>query len=259
MSTEKFAGLIPEIQPICEVINNNQAGWQNIVETLPGVTLEVGAKLYMQKDVFKIFFALGQALQRIEQLEKREAIINSTPRPTPGSPPLWREKSGTHSGGPVRLQDGKYVFYLKKGVLCCDRYNEPWREFVGDHAVHALFDALCEARDELEKQKVGGPPPVVTPMPSKSKLLKSEPPKGVMAALLAGWSGHNPTIYWVGALPDHKPWVSLWGPREGPNADWRGISCNFDLEPELISWLQWAAADKQREICRSIQKALGLC
>lgn len=177
MSTEKFSnrylGLsatLPEIKPICEVTNNNLPGWQNTVETPPGITLDVGTKLYLQKDVLKIFFALEHALQRVDQLEKREATVNTAPVATPK--------------------------------------------------------------------------------------LKSDPPKGVMAALLTGWAAHKPVIHWVGALPDHKPWVSLWGPRD---SEWHGMSCNFDLEPELVLWLQWAAADKQREICRSIQKALGMC
>lgn len=35
---------------IAKVINNNQPGWTNIVETEPHVTLDVGTKLYLKKD-----------------------------------------------------------------------------------------------------------------------------------------------------------------------------------------------------------------
>ena len=34
-------------RPIATVIDNNQAGWTNIIETAPGVTLLVGTKLYI--------------------------------------------------------------------------------------------------------------------------------------------------------------------------------------------------------------------
>lgn len=41
----------------------------------------------------------------------------------------------------VVLGDGKYHFYLdQRGVLCCDRHGSKWREFLGDHAVHLLFE-----------------------------------------------------------------------------------------------------------------------
>jgi len=34
------------IEPIATLINNNQPGWTNIIETAPGVTIDVGTKLY---------------------------------------------------------------------------------------------------------------------------------------------------------------------------------------------------------------------
>lgn len=56
-----------ERQPIATVINNNQPGWTNIIETAPHVTLEIGTKLYLadtcnRKDVAdlpQIGFPLG--------------------------------------------------------------------------------------------------------------------------------------------------------------------------------------------------------
>ena len=34
------------IEPIATLINNNQSGWTNIIETAPNVTIDVGTKLY---------------------------------------------------------------------------------------------------------------------------------------------------------------------------------------------------------------------
>lgn len=86
----------------------------------------------------------------------------------------------------------------------------------------------------------------------------SELPTGAMAALLAGWGNHNPYIHWE----EHKgseaePWVSLFGPYEGPNADWYGHQVNFCLEPTFQHWLRWAAERKQSEIASAIKDALG--
>jgi len=45
-------------------------------------------------------------------------------------------------GDEITLDEGKYHFYIKDYSLYCDRYGEKWREFIGDNAVHSLFD-LC--------------------------------------------------------------------------------------------------------------------
>ena len=40
----------------------------------------------------------------------------------------------------VILCGGKYVFRIdERGVLLCLRHGEPWREFIGDNAILALF------------------------------------------------------------------------------------------------------------------------
>ena len=45
----------------------------------------------------------------------------------------------------IILENGKYEFIKDdKGKLICKRYGQPWREFVGDNAVHALFDYAVE-------------------------------------------------------------------------------------------------------------------
>lgn len=41
------------------------------------------------------------------------------------------------------LDGGKFRFYTdERGALCCDRHGQYWRDFVGDKAVHALFDQV---------------------------------------------------------------------------------------------------------------------
>lgn len=41
-------------ESICTVINNNQPGWTNIVETAPNVTLPVGTKLYDESALISV-------------------------------------------------------------------------------------------------------------------------------------------------------------------------------------------------------------
>lgn len=36
----------PGVKPIATLVNNNQAGWINLIETAPNVTIHVGTKLY---------------------------------------------------------------------------------------------------------------------------------------------------------------------------------------------------------------------
>ena len=38
----------PNYEEIATVIDNNQKGWTNIIETAPNVTLDVGTKLYVK-------------------------------------------------------------------------------------------------------------------------------------------------------------------------------------------------------------------
>lgn len=50
-------------------------------------------------------------------------------------------------GREVNLCDGKYKFKEEDDGLICLRYGEPWREFIGDKAVHALFDLCWEMKE----------------------------------------------------------------------------------------------------------------
>lgn len=50
----------------------------------------------------------------------------------------------------VVLSNGKYCFRISKcGVLLCDRYEEPWRDFISDDAVLALFREAVKLRKAL--------------------------------------------------------------------------------------------------------------
>ena len=53
----------------------------------------------------------------------------------------------------ILVCDGKYRFYVSNGCLHADRHGEHWRDFIGDKAVHALFDELSAARDEIARLK----------------------------------------------------------------------------------------------------------
>lgn len=49
----------------------------------------------------------------------------------------------------IKINDGKYHFFIaegghENGCLICWRYGEPWRDFIGDKAVHALYDHAVE-------------------------------------------------------------------------------------------------------------------
>ena len=40
-----FIEQFPGVEPIATLINNNQPGWVNLIETAPNVTIDVGSKL----------------------------------------------------------------------------------------------------------------------------------------------------------------------------------------------------------------------
>ena len=50
----------------------------------------------------------------------------------------------------IILNDGKYRFYERDGLLFCDRYGNPWRDFIGDKAVFSLFDKCLEMRQQIK-------------------------------------------------------------------------------------------------------------
>jgi len=49
----------------------------------------------------------------------------------------------------IILDDGKYRFYVRDHILYCDRYGEDWREFIGDNALHELFNECLELKQQL--------------------------------------------------------------------------------------------------------------
>ena len=52
------------------------------------------------------------------------------------------------------IKDGKYKFQeTEEGPLICLRYNFPWRVFLGDKAVHALFDKCLDLQEEVNRLK----------------------------------------------------------------------------------------------------------
>ena len=50
----------------------------------------------------------------------------------------------------VKLCDGKYEFYVDGYTLKCRRHGQDyWRDFTGDKAIHALFDAVVEKEQTI--------------------------------------------------------------------------------------------------------------
>lgn len=55
----------------------------------------------------------------------------------------------------ITLEDGKYVFFKDtEGLVYCHRYDKPWREFLGDKAVSALFDYALNLKQGEPRQYV---------------------------------------------------------------------------------------------------------
>lgn len=51
----------------------------------------------------------------------------------------------------VILEDGKYTFYITESYIPkCDRYNEQWREFLGDKAIYSLISHTIELQNQLQ-------------------------------------------------------------------------------------------------------------
>jgi hypothetical protein len=47
----------------------------------------------------------------------------------------------------IILENGKYKIYERQdGCIVCDRYGEPWQEFVGDKMMYLLYVAYMELK-----------------------------------------------------------------------------------------------------------------
>lgn len=47
----EFFENFPAVEPIATLVNNNQPGWTNIIETAPNVTIDVGTPLFMERNL----------------------------------------------------------------------------------------------------------------------------------------------------------------------------------------------------------------
>jgi hypothetical protein len=43
----------PSVEPVAKLLNNNQPGWQNIIETAPNVTIDVGTPLFIEEHLYR--------------------------------------------------------------------------------------------------------------------------------------------------------------------------------------------------------------
>ncbi len=65
-------------EPIAVVINNNQDGWKNIIETKPNVTLMIGEKLYSESQIRSHISLLIE--KQVEMLEKAKVSLDDKDR-----------------------------------------------------------------------------------------------------------------------------------------------------------------------------------
>lgn len=64
-------------KPIAIVINNNQPGWTNIVETPPNVTLMINTELFTQEQLDE---EVLDVLHHLLNLQEQEVVIDSPSR-----------------------------------------------------------------------------------------------------------------------------------------------------------------------------------
>ena len=51
----------------------------------------------------------------------------------------------------IRLDNGKYFFYIDTSTLMCLRYEEDWRDFVGDNAFTSLYEYAFEQTAKVKE------------------------------------------------------------------------------------------------------------
>ncbi len=75
---DSLRGAVSPVPPVATVTNNNQPGWQSIVETAPNVTLAVGTKLYDQAGLFAAALSMQeQRAAEVIELDAEKAALQS--------------------------------------------------------------------------------------------------------------------------------------------------------------------------------------
>ena len=116
---------------------------REIVQPSPHLTTELRkANQELGEQALRLTAERDEARAEVEHLRRQRFV----------------EEAGEDVMNEIVLCEGKYRFYFDgQGILCCDRYGEPWRDFIGDNAVLALMRQALEWRD---KQAEGdGEPP----------------------------------------------------------------------------------------------------
>jgi hypothetical protein len=142
--TSLFLG--ESMKPIATVVNNNQPGWQNIVETEPKVTLPVGAKLFLAEPFAAIGSPLGGGFFAGEMTIGGElyALVVAPKASGESGEELqfkiedWRERDGAASD-----LDGM----VNAAVLSGDNY--PAAHFCKSLQIGGFDDWYLPSRDEL--------------------------------------------------------------------------------------------------------------
>jgi hypothetical protein len=106
-------------QPIATVIDNNQPGWTNIIETAPNVTLPVGTKLYDQSALFAVGCGVADE--------------------------IWRRESSAPPPG----AESRHLLYCPKGTDLCNAIYS-WKGVMMQRPDDEVFEVIVRAASTKE-------------------------------------------------------------------------------------------------------------
>lgn len=140
---------VPSVEPIARVINNNQPGWTNIVETAPNVTLDVGAPLYSREDMMRLTAALAGAIHRAEATQRAvDDFCSAQPPPESLCPNCEKDEVGTFTADEWFLYGVEKQFRLVAKDVLFFRCMACGLEFTGEDGEQKRLQAV---RDHLER------------------------------------------------------------------------------------------------------------
>lgn len=133
------------MKPIATVINNNQPGWTNIIETEPNITLPVGTRLYLAEPFAELGSPLGGGFFGGEMTigGERYALIVAPKADGEKEDLEYKLKDRATADGTVSDDDGLF----NTGRISDD--NHPAAQFCRGLQVGGFDDWYLPSRDEL--------------------------------------------------------------------------------------------------------------